>query len=172
MQEEAAAPLKLLMVPCSEEEVADCVRISNLLSGIEFKLLDLAHHRFSRLRIQEFTWNNLDIELWCLYGASDYQDALPDITMMDACGLILVSTSPPLEFLQRNNAFFYSMDFPILWITNEQLRKASATHLESSIQALNVTKVAVEAVDEDSLITSEFNHWLIKVNAYLSRNRR
>jgi hypothetical protein len=161
-------PLKILMVSCSEEDVSDTVRISNILAGIEYKILDPGEQRFSRLRILEFAWNGMDIELWCLYGAPDYREALPSVTLMDSCGLILVSIPPPIDFIQRNNSFFYSMEFPIMWITNDQLPKQ--THRESSLQTLNVTKVAVTSAD-DSLIPSEFNQWLITVKSYLSGNR-
>lgn len=156
------------MVACSEEEVSDTVKISNVLSGIEYKILDPGEQRYSRLRILEFGWNGVDIELWCLYGAPDYREALPSVTLMDACGLILVSSPPPVDFIQRNNSFFYSMEFPILWITNEQLGKQG--HRESSLQTLNVTKVAVTSPDEP-VIPSEFNHWLITVKSYLSGTR-
>lgn len=156
------------MVACSEEEVSDTVRISNVLSGIEYKILDPGQDRYSRLRVLEFSWNGVDIELWCLYGAPDYRESLPAVTLMDSCGLILVSSSPPVDFIQRNNSFFYSMDFPIMWITSEQSGKPS--HMESSLQTLNVTKVPVNSPDE-ALIPGEFNHWLIRVKSYLSGNR-
>lgn len=163
-----AHALKILLVACSEEEVSDAVKISNLLSGIEYKILDPGEQRFSRLRVLEFAWNGVDIELWCLHGAPDYRESLPAVTLMDSCGLILVSSSPPVDFIQRNNSFFFSIDFPIMWITNEQMGKQS--HIESSLQTMNVTKVAVTSAD-DSLITSEFNHWLIRVKSYLSGTR-
>ena len=160
--------LKILLVACSPEEVSDAVRISNVLAGIQYKNLDVAEQRFSRLRILEFSWNGLDIELWCLHGAPEYRDALPSVTLMDACGLVLVSALPPIDFIQRNNSFFYSMEFPILWLTNEQLGRQM--HMESSLQTLNVTKVVVTSPDEAAL-ASEFNHWLIRVKSYLSGNR-
>ena len=166
------APLKLLIVPCSSEEVHDAVRISNNLSGIEYKILNPGERKYSRLRILEFNWNGLDVELWCLYGAPDYgSDSLPAISLMDACGLILISSLPPVEFIQRNNSLFGSMDFPILWITNEQQGKQS--QMESSLHSLNLQKVAVSSSD-DTVIPSEFDQWLLRVKSYLSgsRNRR
>lgn len=166
--------IKILLIACSEEEASDSVIISNKLAGIEYNYFNPFESNLSKLRILEFTWNSMDIELWN-YILSDgnmmhdlADETLPAICFMDACGLILISNEPPVNFIQRNNSFFFSMDFPILWIANEKYTRGNP--LESSLQSLNLTKILVKSPD-DSAITGEFNQLLMRVSSYLSGGR-
>lgn len=168
------SPLKILLIPASVEEVPDSISIANRLTGMEYAIVNLAERKYSSIRILEFSWNGTDIELWNMYGAPAYKDTLPSICFMDACGLIIVSTDPPVDFIQRNNCFFSSMDFPIFWAvrgkTTSSTSRKNTSHLESSLSALNVTKVSFSSPDEP-ILSSEFNHWIQRVKSYLAGNR-
>ena len=197
--------LKLLLVPATEEEVIDSIIISNRLSGHEYPpslfTSDQSHsdqedeeHKpgpvpdqsfsslftssvSSPLRILETTINSLDVQVWNLFRATEYKKShVPLICLMGSCGLIIVSHEPPIDFLERNNSFFSSIDFPILWFFNKnkvsgsQEQKRQLIQREASLSQLNVTKVTYSS-PEEAVIGAEFSHWIMKVHSYISGNR-
>lgn len=160
---------KILLVAFSEEEAQDSFIISNKLAGFTYDYFNPSESVLSRLRILEFAWNNMDIELWNYSASQDSQDELmeeeiPPICFMDASGLIIVSNEPPINFIHQHDGYFYTRDFPILWIAVEKYTRVN--HQESAFQSLNLTKVLVKSPD-DTAIIREFNHLMVRVNSYL-----
>ena len=147
----------------------DSVLISNKLAGIEYVYIHPFDMNISKLRVLEFTWNTMDIELWN-YNLSDDQyvdeniQSVPPVCFMDSCGLILVSNEAPIQFINRYNSLFNSFDFPILWIANEKYLRGNP--LESSLQSLNLTKLVIKS-PEDAQINNSFNEFLLAVHSYL-----
>jgi hypothetical protein len=128
--------------------VSDEVVLVNRLAGLEYK----QYRPSSPLRILE----TQDLQLWHVL----YSDHLPLVTLMGACGLVVVSHAPPFGLLERNHTYFSSLDFPVLWLTDSRGRKETFQ--------LNVQKVCYNNVS-DPVVTSEFDHWLQKVKAYVSQ---
>lgn len=161
--------VKILLISCSQEEVNDSVLISNKLAGIEYVYIHPFDMNMSKLRVLEFTWNTMDVELWN-YNLSDDQyvdetiQSVPPVCFMDSCGLILVSNEAPIQFINRYNSLFNSFDFPILWIANEKYLRGNP--LESSLQSLNLTKLVIKS-PEDAQINNSFNEFLLAVHSYL-----
>ena len=162
--------IKILIVASSDEEVSDSIAIANKLAGIDYNYFEPWQLKSSNLRILEFTWNGTDIELWNVLPVDfDFnEETLPAVCFMDACGLIILSNEPPVNFIQKNNSYFYSMEFPILWFTNENFSRTNS--LESSLQSLNVTKAAIKSPN-DSNVAIEFNQLLNRVTSYLELSR-
>ena len=162
-----AMKLKLIVCPGSEVESADSVVITNKLAGLEYNHVSFdSDHLHTSLRILEFNWNTVDIELWNLCGASEYQFLLPTPCIMESSGLILVSNEAPVNFIEKNNGYFGSKDYPMMWFVNDH--KYQSSPLEQALQPWNITKVYFSE-PEDPIIPSEFNHWLSKVTNYLKR---
>lgn len=166
--------VKILLISCSQEEMNDSVAISNKLAGIEYTCISPFDMNMSKLRVLEFTWNTMDIELWN-YNVSDDQyvddnvQCVPPVCFMDSCGLILISNEAPIHFINKYNSLFNSFDFPILWIANEKYLRGNP--LESSLQSLNLTKLLIKSPD-DSLVNNYFNEFLISVHTYLFNGAR
>lgn len=185
--------LKLLLVPASEEEVLDSVMIANKIAGMEYPSLSSnsdescstltslfkqpSSLESTPLRILDMTINHIDIEVWNVFGIEEYKEThIPTLCLMESCGLMIVSDSPPVPFLERHNAFFSSIDFPILWFMNKskisgsQEQKRAVIQKEASLSPLNVTKVTYTSPDE-TIIQAEFSHWLMKVHSYVTGSR-
>lgn len=159
--------IKIVIVANSTEEVNDCIEIANKLAGVEYNYFHVDEVKSSNLRILEFLWNTDEIQLWNVlpFHFDLNTEALPAVCLMNAYGLIVLSNEAPIQFLQRNNNSFFSMDFPILWITNESLSRANP--LEASLQALNVSKVTIKSPADSNIIT-EFNQLLNRIRHYIA----
>lgn len=160
--------IKILIVACTEEEISDSIVIANKLAGIDYNYFEPWQLKSSNLRILEFTWNNTDIEMWNILPVDfDFNsETLPPISLMDACGLILLSNNPPIDFIRKNNSYFNSMEFPILWFTTD----TRTNSLESSLHSLNVSKVTIKSPN-DSVVPVEFNQLLNRIRTYIELSR-
>lgn len=160
--------LKIILAPSSANDVGVASTIANRLAGIEYHFLNLAEP-IGTLRILEFTWNSkYDIELWDVCGADTYKDGLPPIAFMETTGFVIVSGDVPRTLIERNNSFFGSPDFPILWFVDENTYRYSAT--ESALSGLNLMKVNFSSPNEETVLL-EFNNWIGRVLQYLQNSR-
>ena len=157
--------LKIILVPATLADVGAASMIANRLAGIDYNFFSL-DKPIGSLRILEFTWNsNFDIELWDICGADSYKTGLPAVAFMDATGMVIVSGDVPRTLLERNNGFFGSSDFPILWFVDENTYRYSAQ--EMALSGLNLMKVHFGGASEE-IISVEFNNWIGKVLTYLN----
>lgn len=163
----ADSSIKIVMVANTGEEVRDCIEIANRLAGLEMNCFHVDEIKCSNLRILEFLWNSEEIEMWNVlpFNFDLNVEALPAVCLMNAFGLIVLSNEAPIDFLQRNNNSFFSLDFPILWITNESLSRSNP--LEASLQSLNVCKVTIKSPCDSNIIT-EFNQLLNRIRHYVA----
>ena len=73
-----------------------------------------------------------------------------------------------MNFIEKNNGYFGSKDYPMMWFVNDH--KYQSSPLEQALQPWNITKVYFSE-PEDPIIPSEFNHWLSKVDQLPQANR-
>jgi hypothetical protein len=185
--------MKLLVVAATEDEILDSIVIANRISGIDYPSISpkndgqessltslftkSASLKSSPLRILEMTVDDMDIQVWHVFDVQEFKDkAIPILCLMESVGLIIVSESPPLDFLETHNAYFSNIDYPILWFMNKSKvsgsleQKRQVIQKEAALSPLNVTKVTYTNA-EDSVLGVEFGHWLMKVHSY-SNDRR
>lgn len=158
--------MKFILAPASSSEVADSVNISNRLAGIEYKYFDPSETIYSNLRILEFNWNGVQVELWNFLGVEAHNKQIPAVCFMDASGFIIVSNEAPTDLIGRNNELFNSEAFPLLWLANDNYYKTSRD--EEVLGDWNVELVRYSS-PSDSIIATEFSTWITTVNLYLNR---